>query len=158
MAKYLITGGAGFLGSNLTAALVSNGDKVIIYDDFSTGNRKNIQDYKQTEVRVVEGDVRDAKTLRKAARGCDYLLHLASSSGVEQSVADPQTVLDVGFTGTLNALLAARDLMVKRFIFASSCAVYGESPVLPKEETMLPAPYSPYGAAALADDLPCRER
>jgi len=149
MAKYLVTGGAGFLGSNIVASLVSNGDKVIVFDDFSTGNKKNVQDYKQTEVRVVEGDVRDAKALRKVARGCDYLLHLAAPSGVEQSVKDPETCLDIGFRGTLNALMAARDLKVKRFIYASSCAVYGESPVLPKEETMLATPYSPYGAAAL---------
>lgn len=149
MAKYLVTGGAGFLGSNIVESLVENGDKVVVYDDFSTGSKKNVQDYKQTEVRVVEGDVREAKLLRKAARGCDYLLHLASPSGVEQSVKDPEATLDVGFTGTLNALMAARDLKVKRFIYASSCAVYGESPVLPKEETMLPTPYSPYGAAAL---------
>lgn len=149
MAKYLITGGAGFVGSNIVASLVANGDKVIVYDDFSTGSRKNVQDYKQTEVRVVEGDVRDAKDLRKAVRGCDYLLHLAALPGVEASVKDPAPTLEVGFNGTLNALIAARDLKVKRFIYASSCAVYGESPVLPKEEGMLPAPYSPYGAAAL---------
>lgn len=152
MAKYLVTGGAGFLGSNIVASLVQNGDAVVVYDDFSTGSRKNIQDYKQTEVRIVEGDVREAKDLRKAARGCDYLLHLAAPSGVEQSVKDPETRLDIGFRGTLNALMAARDLKVKRFIYASSCAVYGESPVLPKEETMLPTPYSPYGAAALVGE------
>jgi nucleoside-diphosphate-sugar epimerase len=154
MAKYIVTGGAGFLGSNLVESLVANGDKVVVYDDFSTGTRKNVQDYKQTEVRVVEGDVRDAKTLRKAVRGCDYLLHLATLPGVEESVKDPATTLDVAFTGTLNALTAARDLKVKRFIFGSSCAVYGESPVLPKEEGMLPSPYSPYGAGALvAEEL-----
>ncbi len=149
MAKYIVTGGAGFLGSNLVESLVANGDKVVVFDDFSTGSKKNVQDYKQTEVRVVEGDVRDAKALRKATRGCDYMLHLASLLGVEQSVKEPEETLDVAFTGTMNALVAARDLRVKRFIFSSSCAVYGESPVLPKEETMLPAPYNPYGAGSL---------
>ncbi len=149
MAKYLVTGGAGFLGSNIVESLVANGDKVIVYDDFSTGSKKNVQDYKQTEVRVVEGDVCDEKLMRKAARGCDYLLHLAGRAGVEGSVKNPDATLKVGFEGTLNALTAARDLKVKRFIYASSCAVYGESPVLPKEETMLASPYNPYGAAML---------
>lgn len=149
MAKYIVTGGAGFIGSNLVESLVANGDRVVVFDDFSTGSRKNVQDYKQTEVRVVEGDVRDAKALKKAARGCDYLLHLAAAPGVEPSVKDPERALEVAFTGTLNALLAARDQRVKRCIYASSCAVYGESPVLPKEESMLASPYNPYGAGAL---------
>ena len=149
MAKYLVTGGAGFIGANIVEALVAAGDKVVVYDDFSTGSKKNVQDYKQTDVKVVEGDIADAKLLRKAARGCDYLLHLAGRAGVEGSVSDPETVLSSAFQGTLNALLAARDLKVKRFIYASSSAVYGESPVLPKEETMLASPFNPYGAAAL---------
>ncbi|MDJ0522304.1 MAG: NAD-dependent epimerase/dehydratase family protein [Planctomycetota bacterium] len=149
MAKYLVTGGAGFLGANIVESLVANGDKVVVLDDFSTGNKRNVQDYKQTEVRVAEGDVCDEKLVRKAARGCDYLLHLAGRVGVESSVKNPEECLRVAFEGTLNALTAARDLKVKRFIYASSCAVYGESPVLPKEESMLASPYNPYGAAAL---------
>jgi nucleoside-diphosphate-sugar epimerase len=152
MAKYLVTGGAGFIGSNLVEALVANGDKVVVYDDFSSGSRKNVQDYKQTEARVVEADVADGKAMRRAAKGCDYLVHLAGLGGVEPSVGDPESTLNVAFQGTLNALLAARDLRVKRFILGSSCATYGESPVLPKEESMLAAPYSPYGAAALISE------
>jgi nucleoside-diphosphate-sugar epimerase len=154
MAKYLVTGGAGFVGSSLVEALVAGGDKVVVYDDFRRGQRRNLQDYKQTEVRIVEGDVRDAKTLRRAAKGCDYLLHLAGVTGVPRSVKDPHETLEVASIGTLNALTAARDMKIKRFVYASSCAVYGESPVLPKEENMLPAPYSPYGAAMLiGEDL-----
>ena len=149
MAKYVVTGGAGFLGSNIVESLVANGDKVLVYDNFSTGSKKYVQDYKQTDVRVVEGDVCDDKSLRKAVKGADYLLHLAGRPGVEESVNDPDATLKLSFEGTLTALSAARDLKVKRFIYASSCAVYGESPVLPKEETMLPSPYNPYGAAAL---------
>ena len=149
MAKYLVTGGAGFIGSNIIEALVAGGDKVLVYDNFSTGSKKNVQDYKQADVKIVEGDVADGKELRKAARGCDYLIHLAGHAGVEPSVKDPESVLNVAYQGTLNALLAARDLRVKRFIYGSSSAVYGESPVLPKEEAMLPSPYNPYGAAAL---------
>lgn len=154
MAKYLVTGGAGFLGSSLVEALVAGGDKVVVYDDFRRGQRRNLQDYKQTEVRIVEGDVRDAKALKRAAKGCDYLLHLAGIAGVARSVKDPHETLEVSSMGTLNALTAARDMRIKRFVYASSCAVYGESPVLPKEENMLPAPYSPYGAAMLlGEDL-----
>ena len=154
MAKYLVTGGAGFIGSNLVEALVAGGDKVVVYDDFRRGKKRNVIDYKQTEVKVVEGDVRDAKELKKAAKGCDYLLHLAGIPGVESSVEDPTEVVDVVATGTLNALMAARDMKIKRVVYASSCAVYGESPVLPKEEAMLPSPYSPYGAAMLiGEDL-----
>lgn len=149
MAKYLITGGAGFIGSNLVQALVSTGDKVTVFDNLSSGSKKNIQDYKQTDVKFVEGDVREDKDLRKAMRGADFVLHLAGNSSVEESVKDPHATLDVAFQGTLNTLIAARDLKVKRVIYASSCAVYGESPVLPKEESMLPVPYNPYGAACL---------
>ena len=152
MAKYLVTGGAGFVGSNLVEALVASGDKVVILDDFSTGSQKNVQDYKQTEVRVVEGDIRDDKAVRKAMRGCDFVLHLALPSSVEASVKDPEPTLETAFRGSLNVLSAARDLKVKRLIFASSCAVYGESPVLPKEESMLPTPFSPYGAACLLSE------
>ena len=99
MAKYLVTGGAGFIGSNLVESLVKGGDKVVVYDDFSRGQRRNLQDYKQTEVRTVEGDVRDAKSLKKAAKGCDYLLHLAGVPGVARSVADPDATFDVGRRG-----------------------------------------------------------
>jgi nucleoside-diphosphate-sugar epimerase len=152
MSKVLITGGAGFLGSNLADALIAAGDKVVAYDDFSRGLKRNLQDFKQTECRVVEGDVRDVKSLKKAAKGCDYILHLANVVGVERSVRVPEATLETAMTGTLNALLAARDAKVKRFILASSAAVYGESPVLPKEETMLPSPFSPYGAGALAGE------
>jgi nucleoside-diphosphate-sugar epimerase len=154
MAKYLVTGGAGFIGSNLVEALVAAGDKVVVFDDFRRGRKRNVQDYKQTEVRVVEGDVRDLKVLKRAAKGCDYLFHLAGIPGVARSVGEPQETLEVASMGTLNALIAARDSKIKRVIYASSCAVYGESPVLPKEETMLPMPFSPYGAAMLiGEDL-----
>jgi len=154
MAKYLVTGGAGFIGSNLVEALVAGGNKVVVYDDMRRGQRRNLLDYKQTEVRLVEGDIRDAKAVRKVAKGCDYILHLAGVPGVARSVQSPEETLDVASTGTMNVLIAARDMKVKRVVFASSCAVYGESPVLPKEEVMLPTPYNPYGAAMLlAEDL-----
>ncbi len=149
MAKYLVTGGAGFIGSNLVDSLVASGDKVVVYDDLSTGSRKNLQDQKVADVRVHEGDVRDEKELRKAAKGCDYLLHLGCPPGVAPSVADPKTAIEIAAVGTLNCLIAARDMRVKRVVFASSAGVYGESPVLPKEESMLPMPYTPGGAGSL---------
>lgn len=152
MPKYLVTGGAGFLGSNVVDALLAGGDKVTVYDDFSTGSKKNVFDWNPKDVKVVEGDVRDGKDLVKVAKGCDYLLHFASIPGVQRSVDDPETTLSVNVIGTMNALLAAREAKVKRVVVASSAAVYGESPVLPKEETMLPTPYSPYGAGMLAGE------
>jgi nucleoside-diphosphate-sugar epimerase len=152
MSKYLVTGGAGFIGSNVVDALLAMGEKVTVYDDFSTGSKKNVFDWNPKDVKIVEGDVRDVKSLAKTAKGCDYLLHFAAIPGVVRSVDDPETVLTVNVTGTMNALLAAREAKVKRVVFASSAAVYGESPVLPKEETMLPTPYSPYGASMLAGE------
>jgi nucleoside-diphosphate-sugar epimerase len=149
MPKYLVTGGAGFLGSNVVDALLPAGDKVVVYDDFSTGSKKNVFDWSPKDVKVIEGDVRDLKSLVKAAKGCDYLLHFAAVPGVVRSVEDPQTTLSVNVDGTMNALHAARDAKLKRVIVASSAAVYGESPVLPKEESMLAMPFSPYGASML---------
>ena len=150
--KYLVTGGAGFIGSNVVDALLAAGDKVTVYDDFSTGSRKNVQDWNPKDVKVIEGDVRDARALGKAAKGCDYLLHFAAIPGVVRSVEDPETTLSVNVLGTMNALLAAREAKVKRVVFASSAGVYGESPVLPKEENMLPTPFSPYGASMLSGE------
>jgi nucleoside-diphosphate-sugar epimerase len=152
MPKYLVTGGAGFLGSNVVDSLLAAGDKVVVYDDFSTGSKKNVFDWNPKDVKIVEGDVRDSKSLARAAKGADYLLHFAAVPGVQRSVEDPETTLSVNVMGTMNALLAAREAKVKRVIVASSAAVYGESPVLPKEETMLPAPFSPYGASMLAGE------
>jgi nucleoside-diphosphate-sugar epimerase len=152
MPKYLVTGGAGFLGSNVVDSLLAAGDKVTDYDDFSTGSKKNVFDWNPKDVKVIEGDVRDGKSLVRAAKGCDYLLHFAAVPGVQRSVEDPETTLSVNILGTMNAMLAAREARVKRVILSSSAAVYGESPVLPKEETMLPAPFSPYGASMLAGE------
>lgn len=149
MPKYLMTGGAGFIGSNLVESLVKSGDKVIVYDDLSTGTKKNLQDYKASEVKLIQGDIRDDKELKKAMKGCDFVLHLAGRASIAESVEDPRTTLDTAYTGMLNVLQTALESKVKRIIYASSCAVYGESPVLPKDETMLPTPYSPYGGGVL---------
>ena len=152
MAKYLVTGGAGFIGSHLVDQLVAAGDKVVILDNLSSGSKRNIQDHKATDVRLAEGDVTDHKAVNRAAKGCDYVLHLAGIPGVERSVQKPDETLQTAFVGTLNVLSAARELKIKRVVYASSCAVYGESPVLPKEESMLPTPFNPLGAAALCSE------
>jgi nucleoside-diphosphate-sugar epimerase len=152
MAKYLVTGGAGFVGSHLIDALIANGDKVVVVDDFSRGHKRNLQEHKAADCKIVEGDVTDGKMLKRVAKGCDYMFHLAAIPGVERSVKDPEKTLEVSMNGTLNALSAAREAKLKRVIYASSAAVYGESPVLPKEETMLPSPYSPFGAAMLCGE------
>jgi UDP-glucose 4-epimerase len=152
MAKYLVTGGAGFVGSHLVDALVAAGDKVVVFDDLSTGHKRNLQDHKTADVRLAEGDVRDEKAVKRAAKGCDYVLHLAGIPGVERSVKHPDETLQTAFLGTLNVLSAAREFKIKRVVYASSCAVYGESPVLPKEESMLPSPFNPYGAGALCGE------
>src|SRR5262245_20064889 len=101
MSKYLVTGGAGFIGSNLVDALVAAGDKVTVYDDFSSGLRKNTTEWNPKDVKVVEGDVRDDKALKRAAKGCDYLLHFAAVSSVTKSVEDPETSLHVNVVGTM---------------------------------------------------------
>lgn len=152
MAKYLVTGGAGFVGSHLVDGLVAAGDKVVVYDSLVTGQKRNLQDHRPADVRLVEGDVCDEKALKRAAKGCDYVLHVAGLPGVERSVLHPEETLKTAFVGTLNVLSAARELKIKRVVYASSAAVYGESPVLPKEESMLPTPYNPLGAAALCGE------
>lgn len=152
MAKYFVTGGAGFIGSHLVDRLVAGGDKVVVFDNLSSGHKRNIQDHKKDDVRLVEGDVREHKEVLRAAKGCDFALHVAGIPSVAQSVRAPEDTLNTAFQGTLNVLSAAREHRMRRVVYASSCSVYGESPVLPKEESMLPTPYSPHGAAALCGE------
>jgi UDP-glucose 4-epimerase len=149
MASYLVTGGAGFIGSNIVRRLVEKGQKVRVYDDFSTGHWRNLEDVKH-KVAILEGDVRDRMLLRAAAEGADYVLHLAAMGSVPRSMAEPELCHEINVTGTLNALLAARHVRAKRFVYSSSSAVYGETGTGEKVETQAPAPISPYGAAKLA--------
>ena len=152
MSRYLITGGAGFIGSNLALRLVAEGEKVTIYDDFSTGHRENLEEIRtHRDVRIVEADIRDLKELKKEARKCDLILHQAAQASIPQSMKDPLACHDVNVLGTLNVLLAAQAYTsVKRVVVASSCAVYGDSPTLPKTETMQNHPLSPYAVASIA--------
>jgi len=155
MPKYFVTGGAGFIGANLVETLSAGGEKLVIYDNFSTGKKKNLRELGK-DVKVVEGDVLDLKEVKKAMRGSDYVVHLAGQASVLRSVKDPAETLETNAKGTLMTLLAARDAKIKRFIYVGSAAAYGESPSLPKVESMNDAPLSPYGVSTIAAENQCR--
>ena len=155
MPTYLVTGGAGFIGSNLVAELLERGADVRVLDNFSTGRRANIGPF-LAQIDLVEGDLRDLTAVHRAVEGIRYVLHLGALPSVPGSIADPLTAHAVNATGTVTLLIAARDAGVERLVLASSCAVYGDSPVLPKREEMLPAPRSPYAASKLAAEYACR--
>ena len=161
MAKYLVTGGAGFIGSNLVEALLRHGDDVVVLDDFSTWRRENLSLAPEWAgagggtFRLVEGDMRDADTCREATAGANFVLHKAAIPSVQRSVRDPVLTNAVNVQGTLLLLEAAREAGVKRFVFASSSSIYGESETLPKVETMPSAPISPYGLQKLAGETYC---
>jgi nucleoside-diphosphate-sugar epimerase len=145
MSKALVTGGAGFIGSNLAVTLLKRGHFVRVLDDFSTGKRENLifdEDYPSLE--IMEGDIRNLGTCQKAMNGIEYVFHQAALPSVQRSVEDPLTSDAVNAGGTLNILLGARDAGVKRLVYASSSSVYGDTPSLPKREEMPPNPLSPY--------------
>jgi UDP-glucose 4-epimerase len=158
--SYLVTGGAGFIGSHLVAALLRRGERVTVLDDFSTGRRDNLEAALAgggggPEPRVVEGDVRDRDLVGRTMRGVTHVLHQAALPSVPRSVAEPLQSHEANATGTLNLLLAARDAGVKRFVYASSSSAYGDTPALPKIETMATAPLSPYAISKLAGEYYC---
>jgi nucleoside-diphosphate-sugar epimerase len=145
MSKALVTGGAGFIGSNLTEALLKQGHWVRVLDNFSTGNRKNLFfDKEYHSLEIIEGDIRDLSICQRATKDIEYVFHQAALPSVQRSVEDPFTSNSVNVNGTLNVLLAARNAGAKRFIYASSSSVYGDTPTLPKKEEMPPNPLSPY--------------
>src|SRR5438094_6836966 len=150
--KALVTGGAGFIGSNLVKALVDRGDDVRVLDNFSTGNRANLEGL---DVEVVEGELRSYERVHNATRGVELVFHLGALPSVPRSVQDPLTTSAVNVEGTLNVLLAARDEGIRRVVFASSSSVYGNSGELPRVETANPDPISPYGVAKLAAERYC---
>ncbi|MEW6619785.1 MAG: SDR family oxidoreductase [bacterium] len=156
MTTYLITGGAGFIGSNIAARLIKeDGSKVKILDNFSTGKMENINQFLD-KIEVIEGDITNLKTVKKALEGVNYCFHQAALPSVERSVKDPFTSNEVNITGTLNVLIAARDAGVQRVIYASSSSVYGDTPVLPKREDMKPSPLSPYAVTKLTAEEYCQ--
>lgn len=160
--RYLVTGGAGFIGSNIVEALVSRGESVVVLDDFSTGRRPNLESALAVrkdgapQPEIIEGDIRDASTVRRAMRGVTHVLHQAALPSVQRSVEDPLASHEVNATGTLILLLAARDEGVRRFVYASSSSVYGDTPEMPKRETMTPLPLSPYAVSKLTGEYYCR--
>ncbi|HEX3224495.1 MAG TPA: NAD-dependent epimerase/dehydratase family protein [Gaiellaceae bacterium] len=152
MAKVLVTGGAGFIGSNLVRALLERGDDVRVLDNFSTGNRANLEGL---DVEIVEGELRSYERVHNAVRGTDVVYHLGALGSVPRSVQDPLTSSAVNVEGTLNVLLAARDESVRRVVFSSSTSVYGSTRTLPTSEDAPPDPISPYGVAKLAAERYC---
>ncbi len=153
--KYLITGGAGFIGSNIATHLVSKGDQVRILDNFSSGKRANLA-HLNDDVEVIDGDIRDFWTVVKAVEGIDYVLHQAALPSVPRSVKNPQTSNAVNIDGTLNVLEASKNAGVKKFVMASASSVYGEAEELPKHEVMVPSPLSPYAVTKLTCEYYCR--
>ena len=150
--KALVTGGAGFIGSNLVNALVERGDDVRVLDNFSTGNRVNLAGL---EVEIVEGELRSYERVHNAVRGVEVVFHLGALGSVPRSVQDPLTSSAVNVEGTLNVLLAARDEGIRRVVFSSSSSVYGTRADLPVAETSACDPISPYGVAKLAAERYC---
>jgi UDP-glucose 4-epimerase len=151
MPHYLVTGGGGFIGSNIVQALVERGQQVRVLDNFATGRRQNLVGL-ENRIELIVGDIRDRATVERAVEGVDYVLHQAALGSVPRSVQDPLTSNEVNVSGTLNLLWAAKRASVQRFITASSSSVYGNTPQLPKEESMMPNPISPYAVSKLASE------
>ena len=149
--RCLVTGGAGFIGSNLSRALLERGMRVRILDNFSTGRRENL-DGIVDDVELAEGDVRGIEMVRAAAKDVQVVFHLAALPSVTRSIADPMTTHETNATGTLNVMLAARDDGAERVVYASSSSIYGDQERLPVDETMAPRPISPYAVSKLAGE------
>jgi nucleoside-diphosphate-sugar epimerase len=150
--RYLVTGGAGFIGSHIVEELVRRGNQVIVLDDLSTGNEANLEAVR-SKIDFRAGSIVDLAAVQSACHGADYVIHLAARTSVPKSVKDPLETNRVNIDGTLNVLVAARDAKVRRFVYAASSAVYGETPTLPKIETMTPDPISPYGITKYVGEL-----
>lgn len=154
--KYVVTGGAGFIGSHIAEGLVANGHEVVIFDNFFSGKKENVNDLLAgPNASLIEGTILDSATLRKAFEGADGIFHEAAIASVPRSVADPRETHAVNLSGTVNVLMAARDCGVKKVVFASSAAVYGDKPELPKRESMMPDPLSPYAVTKSAGENYC---
>ncbi len=152
--KVLVTGGAGFIGSNLCDALLSNGAIVTCLDNFATGKRENVAPFlKNPNFTLIEGDIRDLETCQKACSSQDFVLHEAALGSVPRSINDPITSNEVNIGGFLNMLVAARDAKVKRFVYAASSSTYGDSESLPKVEDIIGKPLSPYAITKYVDEL-----
>jgi len=154
MAKIVITGGAGFIGSNLCEYFLSKGNQVVCLDNFSTGHRHNIEQMlSNPNFTLIEGDIRNLETCRDAVQNANYVLHQAALGSVPRSIVDPVATNEVNVSGFLNMLVASRDNGVKRFIFAASSSTYGDSEVLPKVEEVIGKPLSPYAVTKYVNEL-----
>lgn len=154
MKHILITGGAGFIGSNLTEYFLNKGYKVTCLDNFATGYRHNIEDFfSNKNYTLIEGDIRDFETCKNAIKTVDYVLHQAALGSVPRSINDPITSNEVNVSGFLNMLVAARDAGIKRFVYAASSSTYGDSEALPKVEDIIGKPLSPYAVTKYVNEL-----
>lgn len=150
----LITGGAGFIGSNLCDYFISKGYNVVCLDNFATGHRHNISHlFSNSKFKLIEGDIRNSDDCLKAVEGVDYVMHQAALGSVPRSINDPITTNDVNVSGFLNMLVASRDAKVKRFVYAASSSTYGDSVALPKEEDKIGKPLSPYAITKYVNEL-----
>src|SRR6476661_8155274 len=150
--RYLVTGGAGFIGSNTVDELVRRGHSVVVLDDLSSGKEDNLAEVRN-KITFIKGTITDIEIVRKAMHEAEYVLHLAARTSVPRSVKDPIETNRINVDGTLNVLVAARDNKVKRVVYAASSSAYGETPTLPKTESMQPVPISPYGVAKYVGEL-----
>jgi nucleoside-diphosphate-sugar epimerase len=150
--RYLVTGGAGFIGSNTVDELVRRGHSVVVLDDLSAGKEENLADIR-SKITFVKASVNDLEAVQKAIHQAEYVIHLAARTSVPRSVKDPLETNRINVEGTLNVLVAARDNKVKRLVFAASSSAYGETPTLPKAESMEPQPISPYGVTKYVGEL-----
>ncbi|GAF88598.1 unnamed protein product, partial [marine sediment metagenome] len=155
MSKYLVTGGAGFIGSNITERLVQKGEEVIVLDDLSGGKIENLSSVKN-KITFINGDIRNGKDLNKALKGVDFVLHQAALRSVPKSMARPLEYNDVNVNGTLKLLKKACEYKVKRLVFASSSSVYGERDNFPERENDEPNPISPYATTKLLGEYYCK--
>jgi nucleoside-diphosphate-sugar epimerase len=150
--RYVVTGGAGFIGSNTVDELVRRGHSVVVLDDLSAGREDNLAEIRN-KITFIKGSITDIEVVRKAMHEAEYVLHLAARTSVPRSVKDPIETNKINIDGTLNVLVAAKELKVKRVVFAASSSAYGETPTLPKVETMQPEPISPYGVTKYVGEL-----
>ena len=155
MARYVVTGGAGFIGSHIVEELVRRSETVTVIDNFSTGKRENVKPFEGT-AEIVDADISQAKNLAQILKGAEYVIHQAAIPSVPKSIIDPVKSHEANVNGTLQLLVACREAGVKRVVYASSSSLYGDSPTLPKHEGMMPNPLSPYGAQKLFGETYCQ--